>query len=34
MIWQIVLSRQAVKDAKKISKAGLKDRAQKLLDIL
>lgn len=34
MSWQIVLSRQAVKDAKKISSAGLKGRAQKLLDIL
>ena len=34
MAWQIVLSQQAVKDAKKLLAAGLKDNAQKLLDIL
>lgn len=34
MAWGIVLSQQAVKDAKKLLAAGLKDNAQKLLDIL
>ena len=34
MAWRIVLSQQAVKDAKKLLAAGLKDNAQKLLDIL
>lgn len=34
MAWRIVLSKQAVKDAKKLLAAGLKDNAQKLLDIL
>jgi Txe/YoeB family toxin of toxin-antitoxin system len=32
--WQVVLSRQAVKDAKKLSRSGLQAQAQKLLDIL
>jgi Txe/YoeB family toxin of toxin-antitoxin system len=32
--WRVVLSRQAAKDAKKISKARLKGKAQKLLDAL
>ncbi len=34
MTWQIILSRQATKDAKKIAQAGLKPQAKKLLDIL
>lgn len=34
MAWQIVLSKQAVKDAKKLLAAGLKDNAQNLLDVL
>ena len=34
MTWEIVLSRQAVKDAKKISQAGLKPQAEKLLKLL
>lgn len=34
MKWEIVLSRQAAKDAKKIAGAGLKPKAQKLLKIL
>jgi Txe/YoeB family toxin of toxin-antitoxin system len=32
--WQIILSRQAVKDAKKIAQAGLKPQAEKLLQVL
>jgi len=32
--WEIVLSRQAAKDAKKIAQAGLKPQAEKLLKIL
>lgn len=34
MTWEIVLSRKAVKDAKKISQAGLKPQAEKLLKLL
>lgn len=34
MTWQIILSRQATKDAKKIAQSGLKPQAKKLLDIL
>ena len=34
MSWEIVLSRQAAKDAKKIAQAGLKAQAEKLLKIL
>ena len=34
MTWEIVLSKQATKDAKKIAAAGLKHKAQKLLDVL
>ncbi len=34
MSWEIVLSRQAAKDAKKIAQAGLKPQAEKLLKIL
>lgn len=32
--WALVYSRQAQKDAKKLASAGLKQRAQKLLDVL
>lgn len=32
--WQVILSRQATKDAKKIVQAGLKHQAKKLLDLL
>jgi toxin YoeB len=32
--WEVVLSRQAVKDAKKISKAGYKEKIENLLNIL
>ena len=32
--WSLVYSRYAIKDAKKISAAGLKDKTQNLLDIL
>ncbi|WP_353569892.1 Txe/YoeB family addiction module toxin [Candidatus Albibeggiatoa sp. nov. BB20] len=34
MSWKVILSRQAVKDAKKISRAGYKVQAEKLLHIL
>ena len=34
MTWQIILSRQATKDANKIAQAGLKPQAKKLLDLL
>ena len=34
MTWTIVLSKQATKDAKKISACGLKVKAQALIDIL
>ncbi len=34
MSWKIVYTKQAQKDAKKISKSGLKNKAQILLDIL
>lgn len=34
MTWEIVLSKQAAKDAKKISASGLKSKAQKLLATL
>ena len=34
MSWKIVFTRQAQKDAKKISSAGLKQKAEKLLNIL
>ena len=34
MTWNLVYSKYAIKDAKKISAAGLKDKAQALLDIL
>ena len=32
--WQVVFAKHALKDAKKLSAAGLKDRAQELLDVL
>ena len=34
MSWKIVYTKQAQKDAKKISQSGLKNKAQVLLDIL
>ncbi len=34
MSWQVILSRQAVKDAKKITRAGLKPQTQRLLELL
>lgn len=34
MSWEIVFSRQAAKDAKKIAEAGLKEQAQKLIQRL
>jgi toxin YoeB len=32
--WSLVFYKQAQKDAKKIASAGLKDKAQKLLDVI
>jgi toxin YoeB len=32
--WQIVFSKQATKDAKKLSSAGLKQKTEQLLDLL
>lgn len=34
MKWQLVYAKHALKDAKKLSAAGLKDKAQELLDLL
>ena len=34
MIWRIVFAKQAQKDAKKLSAAGLKAKAEELLDVL
>lgn len=34
MKWQVVYAKHALKDAKKLSAAGLKDKAQELLDLL
>ena len=34
MTWNLAYSKYAIKDAKKLSGAGLKDKAQALLDIL
>ena len=34
MKWRLVYARQAQKDAKKLSAAGLRPKAQKLLDLL
>lgn len=33
-MWQVVFAKAAAKDAKKLSAAGLKSRAQELLDVL
>jgi Txe/YoeB family toxin of toxin-antitoxin system len=33
-MWRIVFTKQAIKDAKKLSAAGLQPEAEKLLDIL
>ena len=33
-MWQVVFSKQAQKDAKKLSAAGLRSKAEKLIDIL
>ena len=32
--WQVVFAKHALKDAKKLSVAGLRDKAQALLDVL
>lgn len=32
--WQLVFAKHALKDAKKLSAAGLRDKAQALLDVL
>lgn len=34
MTWKVILSRQAVNDARKLAHAGLRPKAQALLDIL
>ena len=34
MTWNLIYSKYALKDAKKLSAAGLRDKAQALLDIL
>ncbi len=34
MKWQVVYAKASLKDAKKLSAAGLKDKAQALLDLL
>ena len=34
MSWTVVFAKHAVKDARKIAAAGLKERAQSLLDVL
>ena len=33
-MWQVVFTKQAVKDSKKIKEANLKDKVQELLDVL
>jgi Txe/YoeB family toxin of toxin-antitoxin system len=33
-MWRVVFTKQALKDAKKLSAAGLRPKAEKLLDIL
>lgn len=33
-MWQIVFTKQAQKDAKKLSSAGLKSKAEKLIEVL
>jgi toxin YoeB len=32
--WQVVFAKQALKDAKKLSAAGLKEKAQELIEVL
>jgi toxin YoeB len=32
--WQVILSKQAAKDAKRLSSSGLKDKAQEILAVL
>ena len=34
VVWELVYSKYAIKDAKKLSAVGLKEKAQALLDIL
>ncbi len=34
MTWNVVYTKQAAKDAKKIAQSGLKSKAQKLLDVI
>lgn len=34
MTWEIVFTRQAQKDAKRLASAGLKQKAQKLLEVI
>ncbi|WP_022665145.1 Txe/YoeB family addiction module toxin [Desulfospira joergensenii] len=34
MIWKVVYTKQAQKDAKKLSKSGLKSKAEEIIDIL
>ncbi|MBY0439472.1 MAG: Txe/YoeB family addiction module toxin [Burkholderiales bacterium] len=34
MKWQVVFAKQALKDAKKLSAAGLKEKAQELIEVL
>lgn len=34
MTWKIILSKQAAKDAKKLSKAGIEGKARKLIETL
>ena len=34
MIWRLVFTKQAKKDAKRLSRSGLKPQAQRVLDIL
>ena len=34
MSWELVYTKQAQKDAKKLSRSGLKEKAQKLLEII
>ena len=33
-MWQVVFTKQAVKDSKKVKEANLKDKVQELLDVL
>ncbi|MES2635038.1 MAG: Txe/YoeB family addiction module toxin [Pseudomonadota bacterium] len=34
MTWQVVYAKQALKDARKLASAGLKEKAQELLEVL